>query len=120
MQTYYTEHLMRSSDGEEKVLAYNRPQELMIAAVLSGDPVMLQTFRAPKLIPDENGVLVDNADADMHTLTAVQSFAKVFTDAAGILIPKTRWVKQSKDESLISLPGTPRDYGKKVVVLSTL
>ena len=43
-------------------------QELMIAAVLSGDPIMLSTFRSPEQIMHSTGVLVDNAAADLHTL----------------------------------------------------
>jgi hypothetical protein len=104
---------MRSRDGEEKVpQLYGLVQELMIAAVLSDDPVMLATFRAPKQILDEQGVLVDNADADMHCLTAKQSFSKVFIEPDGSVLSKSQWVKRSKDETRITLPGTPRDYGK--------
>jgi hypothetical protein len=87
-------------------------QELMIAAVLSQDPIMLQTFREPKQVLNEQGKLVDNARSDLHTLTARSAFAKVFTLADGTVLPETQWVARAKDESAITLPGTPRDYGK--------
>jgi hypothetical protein len=81
-----------------------RAQELMAAAVLSQDPVMLSTYKNPPTMLDP--------DADMHTLTASSIHPHIFKDAQGNPLPRWQWVNIAKDKSLISSPKSPRDQGK--------
>ncbi len=68
-------------------------QELLIAAVMSQDPIMMKTFTEPetKTLPD--GTPYPNPWADMHTLTAKNCcFPKDYID-----VPEFQWVKVAKE-----------------------
>jgi len=86
----------------------------MIAAVQSGDPIMLEAFRAPPVLVDAQGKDYDNPASDLHTQTCRQLFPEIFIEPDGSLLDQSGWVKRAKDESRIKLPGKPRDFGKKI------
>lgn len=92
-------------------------QETLVAAALSCDPVMTNSFNAPLWI-QPNGQTTntaddttkENPDRDLHTLsTRAFCFPQLFENQ-----PKTEWTSIARNEELIRLPGKPRDYGKRV------
>lgn len=83
-------------------------QEMYIGAVLSQDQVMLNAFSAPLTISIESKEY-PNPDTDLHTLTTVNCcFPSLFEG-----VPKHLWVATAKDESLITMKGSPRDFAKR-------
>lgn len=100
-------------------------QELYIAAVLSQDQAMLNSFlpddqladyipylssNGSILIKDGKPVMVKNPQKDMHTLTAATCcFTELFSGKES-----HQWVEIAKDEKLISKPGCPRDFAKRL------
>lgn len=88
-------------------------EEIMIAAVWSGDPIMLDVFRQPEEMTAPDGSIVANPLADMHTLTTKDCcFPHLFLDKEGLEIPQWMWVKTAKNKELITQKGDPRGYGK--------
>lgn len=101
-------------------------QELMAITQQCKDPIMWQVYTSPEtLIDSVTGKEYPNPDADMHTLSAKAWFPDIFKepeflDSAqqtpnpnfGQDYPKSQWLKIAKDDTLIKLPGSPRDYGK--------
>lgn len=88
-------------------------QELMTAAVLSQDPVMLKTFREPERIINSKGIEIDNPLSDLHCLTTRQIFSDIF-HTNGVEAPQEEWLNIAKNEALIKIPGKPRDKAKGV------
>ncbi len=86
-------------------------QELLLAAVMSEDPVMLDVFRQPEKIIHTNGNEVSNPDADMHTQTAKAVFPNAFIEN-GKVLPKEDWVEVAKDPKRIGKTKSARDYAK--------
>jgi DNA polymerase-1 len=97
-------------------------QEIYVAAVLSKDEKILQSFLEPEILPlldaqgnqlkDKEGkdVFYKNPLADLHTITCKDCcFPHLFHNA-----PIHEWVKIAKDESKINLKGDPRTYAKRL------
>ena len=92
-------------------------QETLVAAALSQDPVMMESFlqppymRADGTLTDTPGPdTYDNPDVDLHTLSAKAfCFPEIFEGR-----PKHEWVAIARDEEMIRLPGNARSYGKRV------
>lgn len=67
-------------------------QELMLAAALSEDPILLTSFRSPEKLPGPDGKLYYNPDADLHTLTTKACcFPEIYKDDKGEDLPWWRW-----------------------------
>jgi len=84
-------------------------QELMVAACVSNDEVMLQSFKLPEQITIA-GITYDNPYADLHTLTTKNCcFPQLFEN-----VPEHLWVSTARNPDLIKLKGDPRSYGKRL------
>jgi hypothetical protein len=94
-------------------------QETLVAAALSEDPVMTNSFKVePFILPDgsttrtppEGVAAHENPEGDLHTLsTRAFCFPHLFEGKS-----KYDWVTIARNGDLIPMPGTPRDFGKRV------
>ncbi len=101
-------HGIVAPTGYSIVSADYQAMELYIAAVLSGDEIMLNTFRVSPKVTVE-GKEYANPDSDLHTLTAQGCcFPQIFEGK-----PKHLWVSIAKDESAIAQKGSARDFAKR-------
>ena len=123
--TVSSRHGFVAPEGYSLVAIDYSSQELFIAAVISNDQAMLNSFLPndkladyiPVLTADgsiklENGkpVMAKNPLKDLHCLTAVKCcYPHIFKG-----MPQYDWLNISKNVSLISSKGCARDYGKKV------
>jgi len=84
-------------------------QELMIGAVWSGDPKMLQAYIEPeKVSHPETGEQINNPLADLHTITTKEAcFPAIFKGKDWY-----EWIPTAKSKGLIQFPHEPRHYGK--------
>jgi hypothetical protein len=83
-------------------------QEMITAAVLSKDPIMIAAFKEPEKLTAADGTVYGNPAADLHTMTAKNCcFPQLF-------IGKTEeeWVKIAKNEDLCPRNGCSRDWGR--------
>lgn len=103
-------HAFVASPGHVLISCDFANQEMLTAAVLSQDPVMLDAFRLPKelqvTLEDGSVVTYVNHLADLHTLTATNCFPEVFVN-------KKEWEYVSAAKEIA--PGrkrSPRDYSK--------
>lgn len=86
-----------------------KSQELMIAAVVSDDPKMLQAFTEPEIVTHPvTGEKIDNPAADLHTITTREAaFPEIFKGKEWY-----EWIPTAKTKGLIPYPHEPRHYGK--------
>jgi hypothetical protein len=112
--------LIQAPPGRLIVACDFASQELFIAAILSGDPTLLQSFlpdspESPDLIPvppnyagiyQSSSALGANPYKDLHTLAGKQSYPDYFQDA-----PEYLWCAIARSQKVIG-ENTIRDIGK--------
>ena len=101
-----------TEEGRVLISADYSGQELMVAAVWSGDESMNRAFKEDEWLPhpDNKDEVYKNPWADLHTLSTVQCcFPELFEGQ-----PEHLWVKIAKNEDLITKKGTARDWAKKL------
>jgi DNA polymerase-1 len=76
-------------------------QELLLAAALSKDPVMVRSFKEPLTITLPDGTVYDNPHADLHTMSTVGAVAPDLFKFQ----PESEWVRIAKKSG-------KRQYGK--------
>lgn len=105
--------LMMAKPGRVMCSIDYKSQELYVAAVVSNDPVMLQTFLpdTPKTIKGPDGKDYKNPKKDLHLLTAVSCEYSYFQGK-----PEWQWNDIARDESLCKhIKGSLRDaVGKRI------
>lgn len=87
-------------------------QEVYVAAVESGDPLMLNIFSkdVPDYIPDQDGQPCKNPRKDFHTLTIASSETEYFAPH-----PEYKWDQIARKKDLNKyIKGSMRDAGKKI------
>jgi hypothetical protein len=120
-------HGFVAADGWLNLSLDYSSQELYIAAILSGDQNMLNSFLPNEqladyipvltangsiLMKDGKPVMVKNPQKDMHTLTAATCILPELFNGR----PDYEWVTIANDESLTSMPGCIRDPAKRLLI----
>ncbi|MFB6276287.1 MAG: DNA polymerase, partial [Halothece sp.] len=99
-----------AEEGRVKASIDYSSQEMMIAAVFSGDPTLLGAFQQPKEVTEIDGSVYKNPFADIHALNAVYcTHPHLFEN-----VPEKEWVAIAKDESLTNHKGDARSKAKNL------